>query len=287
LKLSVIIPCLNEEALIPVQLEALANQRWSQPWEVVVADNGSTDQSVTLIERYRKRLPHLRIVDASDRRGRPHALNVGAQAARGELLAFIDADDEVAPGWLAAIGDALSQHDFVASRFDIAKLNGSWLCLGLKHPQETGVMRFRYPPHFAFAGGCGLGVKRAFHEAIGGFDESALLSEDADYCFRMQLAGIKLHFVPDAVVYVRYPNTLSGVYRQVRGWGEYQVFLYKKYRPASAVGFTWKHAVHGWIRLLKRLPQIRTKRGRFTWIRLFGWRLGRLRGSIRYWTLLV
>ena len=112
MKLSVIIPCLNAANTIAVQLDALAAQQWDQPWEVIVADNGSTDDSIAIIERYKTTLPHLRIADASARRGQPYALNVGAMAATGEALAFCDADDEVAPGWLSAMGEALSKHDF-------------------------------------------------------------------------------------------------------------------------------------------------------------------------------
>src|SRR6266545_10527 len=108
MKLSVVVPCFNSAKTIAIQLEALANQTWSEPWEVIVADNGSTDSSVAIAESYKKRLPHLRIVDASDRRGAGHARNVGAAAAAGDLLAFCDADDEVAPGWLSAMGQALS-----------------------------------------------------------------------------------------------------------------------------------------------------------------------------------
>jgi glycosyltransferase involved in cell wall biosynthesis len=95
-------------------MDALANQSWSEPWEVVVANNKSTDDSMGIVEGYKKQLPNLRIVDASVRQGQPYALNVGAACAQGEAIAFCDADDEVAPGWVAAMGEALSRYDFVA-----------------------------------------------------------------------------------------------------------------------------------------------------------------------------
>ena len=123
MKLSVIIPCLNAAGTIGAQLDALAVQQWDQPWEVIVADNGSTDRSLAIVERYRYKLPNLRVVDASARRGQPCALNTGAMAAKGDALAFCDADDEVAPGWLPAMGKALSKYDFVACRVDFKKLN--------------------------------------------------------------------------------------------------------------------------------------------------------------------
>src|SRR3989337_1593891 len=116
MKLSVVIPCLNGARTIGAQLEALASQQWSQPWEVVIADNGSNDDSLAIVRSYQDRIPNIRIVDASDRRGQPHALNVGAAAAKGEALAFCDAGRAVAPGWVAAMGDALAEFDFVAGR---------------------------------------------------------------------------------------------------------------------------------------------------------------------------
>ena len=61
--LSVVIPCLNGAATLGVQLAALARQEWSEPWEVLLADNGSTDGSAELALGYRDRLPGVRVVD--------------------------------------------------------------------------------------------------------------------------------------------------------------------------------------------------------------------------------
>jgi len=116
MKLSVIIPCFNAANMIAVQLEALANQQCSEPWEVIASDNGSTDKTVAIVEQYQKKLPNLRIVNSSELRGAAHARNVGALTAAGDALVFCDADDEVAPGWVAAMGEALSKYDFVACR---------------------------------------------------------------------------------------------------------------------------------------------------------------------------
>src|SRR3712207_4277359 len=86
LKLSVVIPCLNAASTIAVQLAALSRQSWPGEWEVIVADNGSTDRSRRIAESYGDRLPGLRVVDASDRRGQAHARNLGAAAATGDAF---------------------------------------------------------------------------------------------------------------------------------------------------------------------------------------------------------
>src|SRR5215204_14430 len=107
-ELTVVIPALDAADEIAGQLDALAAQEWDEPWEVVVADNGSTDGTRAVVERYAGRLPGLRVVDASEPAGQAHALNSGVESAGAEAVAFCDTDDEAAPGWVAAMGEALS-----------------------------------------------------------------------------------------------------------------------------------------------------------------------------------
>lgn len=84
MKLSVIIPCYNAEQTIGSLLESLARQSWTELWEVIVADNGSTDRSVVVSDKYKDHVQNFRMVDASDKRGRSHARNVGARHAMGD-----------------------------------------------------------------------------------------------------------------------------------------------------------------------------------------------------------
>jgi glycosyltransferase involved in cell wall biosynthesis len=280
--LSVIIPCFNAADTVSTQLEAFTNQHWSKPWEIIVSDNGSSDNSIAIAERFRKRLPNLRIVDSSDQRGAAHARNVGAKASKGELLAFCDADDEVAPGWLAAISKALTEHEFVASRFEFNKLNAPWIQKN-RRPQQDRLQRLRYPPYLLHAGGSGLGVRRSLHEAVGGFDESLPRLMDTDYCLRIQLTGAELHFVPEAVVHVRLRNDLDGIFHQARLWGQYNVLLSKKYRAHGVgVAHPWKQYMYRWKSILLNLEQIQNKRGRAALVSSLGWQIGRLQGSIKY-----
>ena len=282
MKLSVIIPCFNAANTIAVQLEALTHQDWCESWEVIVSNNGSTDETLAIVEQYQEKLPNLRIIDSSDQRGAAHARNVGASVAAGDALAFCDADDEVAPGWVAAMGEALSKYDFVAGKREYKKLNEPWT---LKYPRLTqvdGLQEYRYPPYLAHAASCNLGVRRLTHEAIGGFNESMLQLEDTDYCWRIQLAGTELHFVPEAVVHYRLRHMLEGIYHQGRLWGEYNVLLYKKYRPLGMPKLSWKAGVKDWVRLLRSFPQVLSKKDRVKWVWKFAWILGKLQGSLKY-----
>ena len=286
MKLSVIIPCFNVADTIATQLEALANQRWSEPWEVIVSDNGSTDGSMQVVKQYEGRLPHLRIVDASGRRGRAYARNVAAKVARGESLAFCDADDEVAPGWLAAIGEALIKYDFVACRVDVYKLSPLWIARTRNHSQASRLQTKGAPPSLSYAGGGTIGVKRWLHEEVGGFDEAFLRQQDTDYCWRVQLKGATLHFVPEAVVHVRLRDSIKDTYRQSFGTGEYAVLLYKKYLPVGMPKVTRKQGLVAWKNLvlgfMRSVPKIRNRGDLIPWAREFGMRLGRLKGSVKY-----
>lgn len=282
MQLSVIIPCFNAARTIADQLEALCGQEWSQSWEVVVVDNGSTDETQAIVATYGGRLPGLRLADASERRGAAHARNVGAKVARGEAVVFCDADDEVGPGWLAAIGDALSRCDFVANRIDFAKLNPPWIAKNLKHAQCAGLQKVSYPPYLPHAGGSGLGVKRRVHEQIGGFDESLPYLEDTDYCFRLQLKGFELHFVPDAVMHVRHRNQTGALFCQARLWAQYNMLMNKRYGAGATLPDPWKSYVQTWRDLLGCVSRILRKESRLAWMKTLGAQIGLLQGAIRY-----
>jgi glycosyltransferase involved in cell wall biosynthesis len=286
MKLSVVIPCLNAAATIGAQLDALVNQHWDQPWEIVVADNGSTDESPKIVESYKDRLPNLRIVDASARRGQPYALNFGAAAAKGDALVFCDADDEVGPGWVAAMGDALLKWDFVACRVDFTKLNPPWAqAVFQKNPQQYGqLMKAPFPPYLWHVGGGTLGVKKSLHQAVGGFSESLPYRHDTEFCFKIQLSGIEPHFVSEAVVHIRCRDTLTGLYRQACHWGEYTILLYKMSDHTSAHRlWRWKKFVWQWKGVLGSIPQIRLGRSaQARWVYRFGWHFGILVGVIKH-----
>jgi glycosyltransferase involved in cell wall biosynthesis len=283
LKLSVVIPCLNAASMIAVQLAALSRQSWPGEWEVIVADNGSTDRSRQIAESYGDRLPSLRVIDASDRRGQAHARNLGAAVATGDALLFVDADDEVAPGWLEAMGRALTVHDFVACRYDNEKLNPEWVQRTHLNPQRNGLTRYDYPPFLPHAGGGGLGVRRAVHEAVGGFDETLPALEDTDYCWRIQLAGHSFEFVPDAVVNIRHRHDLGSIYRQGVSYGKHNVLIYQRYRSRGMPRLGWLPGLLRWAKLILKTPlMVLTREGRARWAWQLGWRVGRIEGCLEH-----
>jgi glycosyltransferase involved in cell wall biosynthesis len=251
--IAVVIPVLDAAATLGVQLEALTRQTFDGPWEVVVADNGSRDRSLEVARRYAARLP-LRIVDASGVRGAAHARNVGAAATRAPLLAFVDADDEVDEGWLAAILAALERYPGVASRFGKDRLNPPRLRSTRKLAQETGLAAHTYAAFLPHAGGCGLAVRRSVHEEIGGFDARLRRLEDTDYCWRLQLAGHALHFEPAALVHVRFRSGNGSSMRQAFDFGRFDGVLYRRYRGRGMAPAPLLHDLRRILALLVALP---------------------------------
>lgn len=279
---SVVIPCRNCAETIPRQLEALARQILPATWEVIVADNGSSDGSREVIESFADSLPMLRVVDASEVRGPGHARNVGALNARGKWLLFCDSDDEVAEGWLLEMAVALTRKDFVASAHDLEKLNGEVVLATRRNNQKDDVQVYSYPPYLPHAAGCGLGVKRDVHERVGGFDETMMNLQDTDYCWRIQLSGTPLSFASNAVVHYRLRQSLGQTFRQALRYGEYNVLLYKRYRRHGMPPLTLREQLRSWVKLARLARRVRDEERRARFVRELGWRLGRLKGSIKH-----
>ena len=280
--LSVVIPCRNEAAVIGDQLGALSRQRWDGAWEVVVVDNGSTDDTRAVVGRYQGRVPNLRMIEAAGRLGAAHARNAGVMAARGRMVAFCDADDKVARGWLPAMAQALTTDSLVAARLDFAKLNPPELRKAVKNPQENDLQRVDYPPYLQHASGGTLGVARDVHLAAGGFDEDLPYLEDCDYCFRIQREGIALQFCSDAVVHYRLKDRNRGLFQQSRHWGQYNVLLYKRYRQEMRLEQPWRRHCRRWYSLLRRSPLLGDRQQRYVWIKALGTQVGLLQGALRY-----
>jgi glycosyltransferase involved in cell wall biosynthesis len=96
--ISVVVPTYNRAALLPATLDAILAQTL-RPQEVIVVDDGSTDDTPSVLARYGRRLRVLRVPNGGDLKAR----NAGLAEAKGELVAFCDSDDLWKPGFLAAM----------------------------------------------------------------------------------------------------------------------------------------------------------------------------------------
>jgi glycosyltransferase involved in cell wall biosynthesis len=284
MKLSVIIPCLNAEATLAEQLEALSVQQWSEPWELIISDNGSTDNSGEIARSYKDRFPSFKVVDASVRRGGPYALNTGAKAASSDRFAVCDADDEVAPGWVAAMGNALSRYDVVCGKFLFDKFNKPAQAEKWNQAWKDGFYKGRFLP----GGGSGnFGIRRWVHEAVGGFDECLPHGYDADYFWRLQLEGFELHHVLEAVIQVRMGRvspSLSSLYRRGRIRTASNYWSYKRYRHFGMLPPPpLKESLVIWLSVLRRGARawVRNKQTKVAWLQQFAQLTGELLGQLQ------
>jgi glycosyltransferase involved in cell wall biosynthesis len=279
-RVSVVVPFRNPGPHFRNMLESLAGQECDEGWEVVAIDNGSSDGSRAVAETFSGRLP-LRILPAGEKPGAGHARNVGASVAVGEKLIFIDADDEVAPGYLAAMAGALNWHDIVTSLVDSTTLNPEWVRAAHGQPwQEKSIMTFF---DFLPAAGNNIGVRRGLFEAVGSFPEEYSASEDIAFSWRIQLIAEKqLHLVPEALYRYRYRETLAGLYLQAVRWGASTVLLYYQFRAAGMPARHWRASLAEWSHSILGLLRARSRAGIAPHVMRIGFCVGRLAGSLRY-----
>jgi glycosyltransferase involved in cell wall biosynthesis len=282
--LSVIIPTFNGEDVVAEQLDALAQQASPGPFEVIIADNGSTDKTLEVVARYVGKVPGLRVIDASARPGRCYARNAGAEAAKAEALAFTDQDDVVGDAWARAMATALEEHDFVTGPTESKSLNEPWRIENSVYPEHEPYVH-KHPPFFPHAPANNLGIKRVLHQKIGGFDESLMSAwEDADYSFRLYLQGTKLYFHPEAILHYRLRHDFGGIYRQAIAYGRGNVSFYKKYEAIAPVEESWRARIGAWTSLLRprTILGLRKKATRAVWLSRLGWRIGHLQGCVEH-----
>jgi GT2 family glycosyltransferase len=279
--LSVILPVYNGAGTLDQQLEALAAQEPGRPWELIVADNGSTDESRDVATSWKSRIPCLRLVDASCRRGGAAARNLGAASASGRYLLFCDQDDVVQPGWLEAMARALDDHDLVAGRNDFEALNRpAWAVDRDGQRRRRGPSRFDFYGYLPYGLGCNLGVSRPAFDAVDGFDEAIMSANDLDLCWRLQLAGYPLHVESAAVVAKRGRLVGGAIWRQHFTYGLDDPKLYRRFR-AHGMPRKLGRAARRYAWLVAHLHHLRSPSTRPSWIRVAAGQAGRLVGTVR------
>ncbi len=288
--LSVIVTCFNRASTIGETLAGLATQRWDGPWELIFADNGSTDGSISMFEAWARGNPQVRtqFIDASAERGKHFALNKAISASRAPALAIVDSDDVPGEGWLGAMGRALAVHPIVAARMDLDRLNSGWARDSWGGFQGQELERLPFAPHLVHAAGASMGVQKAIIDRIGGFDPHSGCLEDTEFCIRAQVAGFEITFVPEAVIHYRARSDLRALFRQSCEWGYYEMKLVCRYRDLVCFTDGWWHYQRSWRRVVRR----HLRRGLYptpetmltaAWLRTGTGRLGgQLAGILRF-----
>lgn len=207
-RLSVIIPTWNGAELLTAALASLERQH-CRDFEILVVDNGSSDGTV---ERLAPAVPGVRWIRLPENRGFAAAVNAGIRAAEGEIIVLMNNDTEADPDWLGALVTALDTHPEVGScaskmllHMDRGRIDSAGVQLGIYASQighgEADGPQFAEPRHVFAACGGAAAYRRHALEAVGLFDERFFAYfEDVDLGARLQLAGYRCLYVPDAVI---------------------------------------------------------------------------------------
>lgn len=194
-KVSVVVCCYNAEKYLPKCLNALKAQTYPN-FEIIVVDDGSTDKTSEVAEKYGVRL--IRIKHS----GLPAARNVGVRSANGDVIAFTDADCVVESRWLEKLINKLTSGDYAGVIGGIVKVLNSESfvarCLGIRTEAK---------PLKCYAGGYNVAYWKKIIKKMNGFDNS--FSRGGDYEFYLRVSKIhKIAWAKDATVFFRYPATV-------------------------------------------------------------------------------
>jgi glycosyltransferase involved in cell wall biosynthesis len=270
--ISVIVPVRNGMPWLETQLRALVDQECDQPWELIVADNNSTDQSGSVAREWIDRFPVMRVVDASNARGPGGTRNAGAAAAHGDLLAFCDADDVVQQGWLRAHVAVLADADISAGFFDYWSLNEKPVPSPLSYAPPPGMTLFHFLPA---AGSGNLAIRRRAFEELGGFADDLMTGEDLDLSWRSQLSGHRFVLNAEAVVARRDQQGFTAVLRRYLAYGRSGPILFRRFQ-AEGLQPELVVAAKTWVWLIVSSPRLVRPQFRDHWARTAGFRAGRL-----------
>jgi len=176
--ISVVIPALNEGEFLGRTLESVINQDCDN-FEIIVVDNNSDDNTAEIAKSFGVNLI------SEPRRGVGFARQAGFLAARGEIIAYTDADSIVPKDWLARMVSEFKKHPravAISGMYDF--YDGSRFLKFL-------TALFNYPVFVVFGwySGANLAVKKDALIKVGGFDVNLTLSEDSDLCQRLRKTG--------------------------------------------------------------------------------------------------
>jgi len=207
----VVVPNWNGQRFLDTCLSSLRHQIY-RDFEIVLVDNGSSDDSVAFVE---ENFPEVRIVRLPENGGFTAAVNAGIMASEAEHVVLLNNDTEVDPFWLEALMHAADSRPevglFASKLVDFADrrvLDGAGDALrksGLPYRVGHGeIDRGQFDEEALVFGACAAAAlyRRHLFGEIGLFDEDFFSNcEDGDVSFRAQLAGYRCLYVPGSVVY--------------------------------------------------------------------------------------
>ena len=209
-RVSIVVPVHGKLAYTLACLRSLAKHGAQAPFEVIVVDDASPDESSATLAR----INGLRLLRNTENLGFVGSCNAGAAAARGEFLLFLNNDTQVTPGWLDALlrcfderadcGIAGSRLVYPDGRLQEAGglvfADGSCWNTGRFESRETAAYRYRRETDYV--SGAALMIRREVFQRTGGFDTryAPAYYEDADLAFAARKLGMRVYYEPASTV---------------------------------------------------------------------------------------
>ena len=225
-KVSVIIPTYNSAKYLLPAIDSILNQTYTD-YEIIVIDDGSTDNTYEIIKPYLEQVRYIQ----QENQGVSAARNRGLNLARGELIAFLDADDLFLPHKLAeqvAVFDQQPDIGIVNSGFRIIKEDGEVVTdieRWKEIPDLTPEVWLLHKPVLPSA----MMFRREWFDKVGGFDRRFFSCEDVEITLRMVINGCQAVWLPQVTVcYRRHDRsaTWGNSVRQAKNAEEMQQHLF-------------------------------------------------------------
>lgn len=249
MRVSVVMPVLNEAAHIAGVLRGLFQQDWHGPLEVVIVDGGSDDGTVSIIEKVAQEAPphvSFRLLH-NPRRHIPISLNLACQNSSGEVIVRLDGHTYPPREYISRLMKALQEINFqgiVGGRCEIVPARDSMIAqaiaVAVSHP--VGIGNAAYRVHRG--GGEGLitvdtvpfgAFAKTLWMELGGYDERFLASEDYDFAWRARKRGYQVYMDPHLVCRYIPRDTFGRLWQQYFRYGYWVSHLLLKHRAVPTL----------------------------------------------------
>jgi GT2 family glycosyltransferase len=240
---SVVVCAYNAGRTLRECLDALTRINYPD-YEVVLVDDGSTDNTPSIAAEYPQTI-YLR----QSNHGLSHARNVGAQAAKGDIIAYTDADCAPDEDWLRCLVQAMRDQSVQAiGGPNITPRSDGWAahCVAASPGNPSHVM---FDDQFAeHVPGCNMAFRRESLETLGGFDpQFRVAGDDVDMCWRLLDNGSKIGYAPGAFVWHHRRETVKAYLKQQIGYGRAEALLYfmHPHRFSLSGRCSWHGRIYG------------------------------------------
>lgn len=224
-KVSILIPCHNEEAQIDETIGALVHTEYPGEWEAIAINDGSQDGTAEKLNLLAAKYSFLRVVHLAENKGKALALRTGALLAEGKYLICIDGDALLEPNAVSWLASRLQMRPQIGGVTGNPRIRNRRTLLGkLQVGEFTTIIglikrtQMNYGKIFTMAGVIAAFRKRALHDV--GYWSPDMVTDDIDITWKLQRAGWYVLYEPTAVCWILMPETIKGLWNQRLRWAQ-------------------------------------------------------------------